>query len=385
MPTYGGADTTNLANADASGRQQVLKARMDAAEQTNKQNASTQQNITQGLGTAQQAVMQTDQAEKSRQLEAARSGLEYSTDKKGYVPSAAAAEEKAQVRKDVGIQQSQGQQKIDIEKSKVEGETGLKQQEAATQMANAKVSAMREGRLAEEQSVKTAQEKAEWRFKQDSATDNRIEEITKMQIGLELGDQKAHSEAINMLSGNPQYKQVLEEIKSGNASPEGIQQVRSALNEAKNAAAISGAAQNGYISMMADPTSPTMQRFYQTRQIHQTILENDMNREFQYLQMLPQEEQGNAKKYLTYTRMSQEDRVRFVNQQSALSFQGIETGRILGANSGGGSGYSQGGGGQGGGSSAGPGGGGGQPSKLGGASQRPQPRISPVGPNSEYR
>src|SRR6185369_6585676 len=242
MATYGGTDTSGLANADLAGRQQKLKAQMDYAQQVNQGLQGAGQQIQGGLGQAAQA----DEAAKGRQLEAARSGLELDSKTGKYVETAPANQQR--------------QQELNQQGEQLKQESGLRQQHSATEMARANVDAMREERLMQEFNTKTGIEREDARNKLNSGVDDRLEKATDQMIRLQTGDLSAQKESIALLAplaqSNPKMKGALDEILSGKTTPEGMQTIMSSLQEQRNQIALSGAAKTGYISPLVDPSSP---------------------------------------------------------------------------------------------------------------------------------
>jgi len=381
MATYGGTDTSGLANADLAGRQQKLKAQMDYAQQVNQGLQGAGQQIQGGLGQAAQA----DEAAKGRQLEAARSGLELDSKTGKYVETAPAKQQRefSQGRQvaEYGLEKDyktsqilQRQQELNQQGEQLKQESGLRQQHSATEMARANVDAMREERLMQEFNTKTGIEREDARNKLNSGVDDRLEKATDQMIRLQTGDLSAQKESIALLAplaqSNPKMKGALDEILSGKTTPEGMQTIMSSLQEQRNQIALSGAAKTGYISPLVDPSSPMMQEFYSFRNLYTRRMEGDMAAEMQIMQQLPEGERDSMRSYLRLSAKTQEDRVRLANQAAAQGFLGITMARrAAGASSG----------------QSGPGGGGprpgaSQPTKLGGS----QPTGNYPGTNTDF-
>src|SRR6185369_16398494 len=309
MATYGGTDTSGLANADLAGRQQKLKAQMDYAQQVNQGLQGAGQQIQGGLGQAAQA----DEAAKGRQLEAARSGLELDSKTGKYVETAPAKQQRefSQGRQvaEYGLEKDyktsqilQRQQELNQQGEQLKQESGLRQQHSATEMARANVDAMREERLMQEFNTKTGIEREDARNKLNSGVDDRLEKATDQMIRLQTGDLSAQKESIALLAplaqSNPKMKGALDEILSGKTTPEGMQTIMSSLQEQRNQIALSGAAKTGYISPLVDPSSPMMQEFYSFRNLYTRRMEGDMAAEMQIMQQLPEGERDSMRSYL---------------------------------------------------------------------------------------
>lgn len=350
MATYGGTDTSGLANADYQGRQAKLKAQMDHAQQVNQGLQGAGQQIQGGLTQGQGAIFQQEEAEKGRKLEAARSGLELDPKTGKYVETAPAAEQRqfAQgkavaeygLEKDYRTSQVlQRQQELNQEGERLKQETGLRQSHSAAEMAKVNLDAAREERLLTEFHTKTGQEREDARNKLNDTTNEMLEENTRQMVRLQLGDLEAQKNAIGMLSipaqNNPKLAEALKGMLTGNSTPEGMKEVMSSLQEQRNAIAISGAAKTGYMSPLVDPTSPTMQDFYSFRKLYTRRMEGDMAAELEILKQIPEGDREGYKDFLRLSSMSQEDRVALATRAAARGYQGISMARrAAGAGSG---------------------------------------------------
>jgi len=327
MATYGGTDTSGLANADYQGRQAKLKAQMDHAQQVNQGLQGAGQQIQGGLDRGAQGAENMY----GRQLEAARSGLELDPKSGKYVETKEEKEKRA-------FNQGATTRELDIREKGItqhaeefKAEQGIRAQHSQIEAGRLALDAKREERL----NIKESDDIKQWMQDRDDKinkqTNDLINDIQGHMLKAELGDNNSRNEVLGIMGRlaqmDPSAAKAYGDFQAnpGAAGKESLDRMKTAFQQMTTAVALQTTASTGYISGMVDPRSPAMQKFYATRDGIVQIMQAQMNNEAAFLMTLPPDMREAARRKQKYSGMTQEERNLDANKAAAIAMRMIDT------------------------------------------------------------
>lgn len=346
MVTIGGTDTSRAAELEATTRGRRLQMQMEAAERRNQETQGYLQQGQQALG----QVEENRRREQAMALEAERSGLEYNPATGRYQESPRGAQirqhEQAKdvagysLERDKAVTQAlQSQQRLNIEQQEAETRGQMLAKQSAAQAADAEAKWMQEYRLGLKAEADIAADveagklkREDFDFQQRKHIDQSLADLTKMQVDVLKGG-KGSGDAFRKLIGDskdPELQAAVQLLDGGDdLSPEQMERINAFVSEKRNFVALEGAAQTGYLSQFADLSSPTMQRYVQTRAQHSDVLNRTLMQELAVVQQLRAQGKSDAeiakamRGAQVYGR-APEDVTRLLNRAAARSFLELE-------------------------------------------------------------